>query len=102
MCKTCWERDGAPRVATPGVLAARQAIADLYDESSVGGALHVVTDDYNTDPETVERCRQDAIQRGGFTDAEECCYGALHELTEDEILSAVSLFWGDWTLSEAT
>jgi len=47
MCKGCWERYGEPKIVNESVLAATEAVYNVYDYVEMGGELHVQLDDWN-------------------------------------------------------
>jgi hypothetical protein len=100
MCRHCWEEEGAPRIDTPAIRAARDLIQRVYDFNDVGGGLHVVVDDWNIEDD-------DLVKRYAAPDdgpeqvvAEEECLAALRALTQPERASALALYDGFWTLDE--
>lgn len=108
MCYSCWEDEGKPQIDTPAVRQAALAVERLHDHPAgcAGGAMHVVTDDWNIDDDSVGFCR-DHIGRyerehphraDGLTALEQACYDAFAALTVAERSSALALdhgFWGD-------
>ena len=67
--------------------AAATAIAQMYEHHLLGGALHIVTEDYNVEDRHMEMCR------GRVADElEEACFQVLLPLTPQERLEAVKLF----------
>lgn len=81
---------------TPQIRAAVAAIDAMYDQHPTGGAMHVVTDDWNIDDDSVEWCGQDerAALGGPMDGLERACFGALRRLNEDERATALAL--RDW------
>lgn len=52
MCRQCWEDEyGGASVINEKTIAAAKLITDVYEINSVGGALHVVLDDWNIEDE---------------------------------------------------
>lgn len=100
MCYSCWERAGGPTLDTPAVHDAAALIAKVYEQSCVGGGLHVIVDDwnveddhFNTDAEQwIEENAHDLDEAG--LAVERACYAALKALTEAERYSALALYEG--------
>jgi hypothetical protein len=61
----------------------------VYTESSVGGGMHIATDDWNIDDESLEFCKSQITTRD-----EQLCYIALKNLTECQRATALALFEG--------
>jgi len=73
---------------------ARKAVVALYEEQSVGGILHIVTDDLNTEDHHLKYCGQYYDEPHpswgrSMTDVEKECYNALLALSEEERESAI-------------
>lgn len=117
MCSGCWEQGGSPTLDTPEVRAAAVAVEALYEHETglgcVGGALHIVTDDFNVDDDDLECCRahigtiaampkyqaeydNDVEILASFTAVEQAAFDALVKLTPAERLSALALQAGFW------
>lgn len=111
MCRGCYLSDGSPTCDTPDVRKAAEAVEALYDHPSgiVGGALHVVTDDWNVDEGSLDACRAriGAIEKEarypddppGLTALEQAAFDALKVLTPAERTAALGLKAGFWTLA---
>jgi len=99
MCDKCWETAGSPRIETPEVHAAVACIDPVYDESAVGGHLHILLDDWNVDDDDLEFCEKDADP--GLTVAEAACLAAFRLLTPDQRMSALALHDGLWVTKAA-
>lgn len=118
MCHKCWERYGSPKITNYRVIKAVVCIGLLYELCPVGARLHIVTDDYNVsdgdlgycikriedDPEFWKEDNWDG--EGSCISGEEQyiiemnCANALVDLTEEERMSAIALYWEDWKLEE--
>lgn len=126
MCYGCWEKAGKPQMDTPLVRAAADAVAALYDheDCGAGGNLHIVTDDWNVDDDSLAFClyciehagqmplddtapeihKRYNEQRRLSPDApsklavERACHDALARLTEDERYAALALEHGLWSV----
>lgn len=56
MCYGCWAERGKPSKVTPEIIAAADAVKRLYEFSCVGGAAHIVTDDWNIEARCIDWC----------------------------------------------
>lgn len=88
MCESCWIAMGAPAIVTESTRAASQAIARLYEENRVGGALHIVTDDWNLDDESLQWCYDNHV----LSATEKAAHTALAPLSEKERASALAIY----------
>ena len=93
MCGGCWDRHGRPQIQSPEVRAAAEAVSAVYDESCVGGNLHIVIDDWNIEDDHIDWCENDAE----MTAAEQECARLFRQLSEAERRSALALHEGYWT-----
>jgi hypothetical protein len=83
------------------LLAALDAIREVYEESSMGGALHIVLDDGNVEDEHLAWCATPealAYCGGSMTDAERRCYDLLVQMSEQERAIVVSGYHGEVVL----
>lgn len=97
MCYGCWEEAGRPAIVNGRTVAALPLIEAVYAESEVGGALHIVLDDWNLEDDDVAWCASDECASGQgrpFTDAEGRCTAAFVAMTEPERASALALYEG--------
>lgn len=90
MCYECWEGAGRPVIDTPHVRAAVSATNALYDAHLSGGGMHIVTDDWNCDDESVAFCGRWIDENNG-DDLERACHAAFSLLTESERYSALAI-----------
>jgi len=90
MCRDCWDEvsDKATPI-TDEIVAAAEAVRELYQEHPVGGCLHVVTDDWNLGDKSLQHC-----VAGVTTDVERLCLERLSVLTEYERATALALVEG--------
>lgn len=107
MCGGCWtealEEFSEPAPVTEGVTAAVEAIRALYKVHPVGGELHAVVDDWNTEDDSVHWCGDDPAT-GRHPDAldatERTCWDALVALTEIERCTALAIHSGYYDPAE--
>ena len=121
MCYGCWCEADNPVIDTPAVRAAAEAVQALYEhpDCGAGGNLHIVTDDWNCEDESLAFCLKQIENKGWKDDrplsprtefmrhqwpdspeklaVERKCYDALACLTEDERYSALALRRGFWS-----
>jgi hypothetical protein len=95
MCDGCWqehleEHDNNPAPVTPQILTAVEAIRNLYEAHPTGGAMHVVTDDWNLDDDSLEFCGQNL----SHDEVERSCWQCLSELTEHQRATALAVYDG--------
>lgn len=91
MCVDCWARYPEPAPVTPAITNCVEAIDAVYVESSVGGALHVVIDDWNVNDKSLNFCREYLE-----TDAEHACWENLRGLSELERATALAIHKGHY------
>jgi len=89
MCFECWDDAGRPAIVNDRTVRAAKLIAAVFEESAVGGKLHVLIDDWNEGNEIVEFCRG-VIE----TEAERECLNAIDLLSVDERISALAIHEG--------
>lgn len=100
MCLHCWVYDyGAAYHDSPAIREAVRWIEALYEESCVGGALHIVVDDMNLEDEHLEYDPVPDLGRP-LTAVERGCREALRRLTVPERASAIARQEG-WTPADA-
>jgi len=86
MCISCWQEYGSPKIINENVLSAVEVIRELYDESCVGGNLHIVVDDWNIEDENLAWCGAKEL-----SDTEKKCFDALSLLSIGERASALAI-----------
>lgn len=99
MCMNCWIEAGSPAIINERTQAAAQAAREVYQFSAVGGACHILIDDWNVDDGNIEFCTvcADNWFANGETEtedqwkAEKKCIEAFRGLNEDERYSALAL-----------
>lgn len=98
MCTSCWETEGRHSLVNDKTRAAAALIAELYERHTVGGYLHIVTDDYNIEQDSIDWC-MGSSGRGCFgrpmDDVERRCGEALQDMTDEERGSAIAI-WEGW------
>jgi hypothetical protein len=84
-----YDSDGPP-AELPSAAAMRVAplIAAVYEESCVGGGLHIVVDDGNVEANHIVWC----IQNNSLTTAEMACATALLDLSVEQRLAALAFY----------
>lgn len=92
MCQGCWTDYGRPAIDNERVRRAVAAVDALYEWHGAGGGMHIVTDDWNVEDDSVAFCRE-RIQRDG-DERERQCLEAVALLTVDERASALAMKWG--------
>jgi hypothetical protein len=95
MCVECWTEYGSPRIDGAAVAEAVDAVRALYDVAPTGGAMHVVTDDWNLD--SVDWCLEniDAYSANPEEAALARRVGELFSaLSEAERASVLAKYWG--------
>ena len=97
MCYSCYLEDGAPSIITEATRNAAAAIERLYEVHPVGGFLHIVVDDDNTDDDDVDFCL--AAMDSGDVDRppsqiEREVGVMLRAMTKDERISALAIHRG--------
>jgi hypothetical protein len=103
VCRDCWDEEGSPAIDTPGVRLAASAVRELFVWCPVGGALHIVVDDWNVEDHHLTWCLapEQMTQYGADEPegraAEHFAGLALLPLTEEERLSALALEEGFWS-----
>jgi len=96
---TCWQKYGSPAILNDAVRDAAQAVADVYEWSVVGGALHVVLDDWNIEDEHLSRCAQ-GIEDPSRVESEEqlvkerYCLALFRKLSLEERASVLAFAEG--------
>ncbi len=115
MCEGCWREEGSPTIDSPAVRHASDCVRRLHahPRGATGGALHIVTDDWNVDDKSVRgcksyigRCEREAMKdptngRGDLdryrelTALEQACFDAFLGLNVQERTSALAFgrFW---------
>lgn len=97
MCRSCWTMNDSPYDYSREAEEAAAAIRFLYEFTSCGGAMHIVTDDCNLDDDDIKWCLANLAE---FSDgAEEAAVAAsvglsLLRLTETGRWSALALAFG--------
>jgi len=99
MCDACWDEAGRPQIQNARVRAAAESIGPVYQESPVGGNLHIVLDDWNVDDSDLDFCERDA--ENGLTAAERECIDLFRQLSVPERMSALALQDGMWAIVPA-
>ena len=94
MCASCWLECDLAEV-TPQVRDAAATIGPLYEQHPTGGAMHVVTDDMNTEDSSVRWVRDEWSRTHPLDEVERACLDALLPLTEDERDTAIAI-WEGW------
>lgn len=92
MCRGCWEESGMPKLYDERVQDAVDAIDALYTKHCTGGALHIVTDDYNVKDHDLDHCEK----KDSNDDLEVAAIAAFRALSERERLSALAIADGLW------
>ena len=106
MCETCWEvKYNSARVDNDKVRDAVSLIQKVYEHNCVGGALHIVLDDWNLDDSSVDFCGQYMEENKKNVcvaeyEATKACYEAFKEMTVEERASALALASGFWKREE--
>lgn len=90
MCIGCWQEYGSPRLSTPDVKSAAEKVDAVYEESAVGGNLHIVIDDWNIEDDALDWCRENTE----MTTAEIACYEALRPISYARRASALAMHAG--------
>lgn len=91
MCYECWEEYGRPSDVTGDVVAAADAVRDLYTETFVGGALHIVTDDWNLEDEHLDWCAANGAGPDQMTVFEQQALDCLRPLSIKHRATALAL-----------
>lgn len=58
MCYGCWVEYGSPNLQNEVIDIAVGLIGDIYEHSFVGGACHIIVDDFNIGDYSVKFCEQ--------------------------------------------
>lgn len=94
MCGGCWqehlEEHGTPSPVTSQIVTAVAAIRNLYAVHCTGGKMHVVTDDWNLEDDSLEFCGQNLPH----DEVERICWERLSELTENQRATALAIHNG--------
>lgn len=116
MCCGCWVEYGEPVIDTPKVRSAADSVVSLYahPRGQLGGAMHIVTDDWNITNADVKFCRKhigraereakadptngrgDLAVYAELTALEQECFDAFIALTRRGRASALGLAQGFW------
>lgn len=111
MCRECWKEFGSPKIDTHETRRVADLIKELYELNSVGGPLHIVTDDYNVSDDDVRFCLDEINQTGpdehwSFTERPEnadnlrgLCLdiaNSMVDMSEAERTSTIALSDGFW------
>jgi hypothetical protein len=96
MCYGCWEDAGKPDERTPSTALAVAAIRRLYDLNCVGGPLHIVTDDWNLDDDSVEWCRDHLADDAPHEEMEasRAVLDLIEPMTEAQRFTALAVWEG--------
>lgn len=99
MCWGCWEEYGKPAIVNDKTRALADAINEVYEQSCVGGNLHVVVDDFNIDDDLVNGMWEDIDKNIYELDPDELeverrCLKLLCEATVEERASALAVQYG--------
>jgi hypothetical protein len=98
MCIGCWEEYGRPAIVTPAVEAAAEAVDDMYAIHAVGGALHIVTDDWNLEDEDLNWCASaenlELQDKKRLDEWEQRAFETLRPLTIEQRATALALAHG--------
>lgn len=106
MCFGCYEDYGSPAIVSDTTKRAAALCERVYEQSCVGGRLHIVLDDWNLEDGSLQFCMGD-IEKGEAGESEygdpidpetlaierECCE-ALMAMTLEERASALAIQWG--------
>jgi hypothetical protein len=105
MCYGCWQEMGKPAIVTEATKAAAEAVRALYEINAVGGAMHIVTDDWNIEDHSLEFCSKEieagdhwSFKDAGAREAAKLVCDLMSPMTEDERASVLALesgFIGD-------
>lgn len=95
MCVGCWKGAGSPKSAKESVRQTTAAVEEVYEESAVGGNLHIVLDDYNVCDSDLDWCGLKPL-----TLAEQECLRLLRGLSLQERTAAIALYDGFWQMQE--
>jgi hypothetical protein len=98
MCIECWEEYGRPAIVAPAVETAADAVNDMYVIHPVGGALHIVTDDWNLEDEFLDWCAScenlECHGKKRLNAWEQRAFDTLRLLTINERATALALAHG--------
>lgn len=91
MCIECWENYGRPKIVSPKTISAALAVRKLYVGAPTGGAMHIVTNDWNLEDDSIEYCRSKA-EKG--SEDEKKVFSAFISMSFKERASALALSCG--------
>ena len=97
MCFGCYVEQGSPAIISERTQTAAALIAKVYEFNEVGGALHIVVDDWNLDDSSLKWCAGHIPTSDGSDDqkaAETACLEALAALSVEERASALAIHDG--------
>lgn len=97
MCLDCYQQAGSPKIDNELVRDLVKAIDAVYYCSCVGGHLHILLDDWNTD--CLQSCIEWHERNENDADAEQLaaeakCIELLKRASQDEISSALAICEG--------
>lgn len=96
MCRVCYENYGSPRIVNSRTLEAAANIKRVFEQSAVGGNLHIVVDDWNLDDDNLQygirNAKDDPDKEKG--EVELACAELLMSMPMDERASAMAISEG--------
>lgn len=96
MCEGCYEEYGRPLVKCGSTDKVVSLIAAIYENSCVGGGMHIQLDDWN-----IEDDHFDAECEGFLeTDTERQCFALMKAMSLDERATALAMYDGYITQSQ--
>lgn len=100
MCRGCYEEAGQPAIVNDKTKAAAVLVSKIYEYSRVGSNMHIVTDDWNLEDDSIDFCLN-AIRTAPFheitpeqKEIEEACAVAFKSMTMDERASTLAIYDG--------
>lgn len=92
MCRGCFEEYGSPSIFNEKTAEGARLVAALYEVNCVGGAAHIVTDDWNVEDDNVQWCLDnlDKYWQSELAEAK-AVLEAFRAMTVDERVSALAI-----------
>lgn len=107
MCIGCYEEAGRPEIVSDKTKYACALVSKIYEYSCVGSNMHIVTDDWNLEDESIDFCLN-AIRTEPYheitpeqKEIEYSCALAFKNMTMDERASALAIFDGYLDINQA-
>lgn len=90
MCRGCYIEYGSPDVRTDTTPLVVKAIEMVYKDDFMGGACHIVVDDWNIEDEWIDTI----LDKTDLTGTERYCMKMMRSMTFEERATALAIYDG--------